>query len=408
MKGHVFNDLVVAIDIGTTKISVLIARWQPNNTVDIVGIGNAPSDGLKKGVVVDIARTVQSISHAVAEAQLMAGCIVEQACIGISGSHIKSFSSQGMVPLKRNQVSDEDIQAVVAAAQAVSLAEGQQILHALPHYFTLDGQDKIQDPRGMYGVRLEANVHIITGSIASAQNLVRCCEQAGIQVTDIVLEQLASARAVLSADERELGVGMLDIGGGTSDLAIYLNGAIRYTHVVPVAGNQFTQDLAIGLQTTLAQAERIKKEFGTVNMPTFDETIIIAGLEQDSMQEIWQSDLAAILEPRASELMQHVKKIIDKKELNYAMTAGFVLTGGGSQLDGLQELAHEILKVPVRIGKPRLKDSLFTSLACPIYATGYGLLLYGLEKKTDSSKENAGHVLSRVASRMKSWVSDFF
>ena len=408
MKGSVFSDIVVAIDIGTTKICVLVAQLQSDGSLDIVGIGNAPSDGLKKGVVVDIGKTVHSIKQAVCEAQFMAGCTIDSACIGISGSHINSLSSQGVVPIKRGQVTHHDVTAVVEAAQAIALPEGQQILHVLPHYFFIDGSDKINDPVGMYGVRLEANVHIITGSVACAQNLINCCQLAGIKVYDLVLEQLASACAVLSPDERELGVGMLDIGGGTSDLALYMNGAIRYTHVIPVAGNQFTNDLAIGLQTTLNQAERIKKEFGSVSETTNDTIITIESLEQDETHDVWVPELSAILRPRATELLTLVKKIIDSKHLSQTITAGFVLTGGGSLLHGLPQLANDILRVPVRIGKPRLQNSIFATLENPLYATGYGLLLHALQKRDTATNGISGPILTRIVSRMKSWVSDFF
>jgi cell division protein FtsA len=408
MKGGVFQDLITAIDIGTTKICVLIAQPQTAGALEIVGIGHAPSHGLRKGVVVDIQKTVHAIRQAVAEAQLMAGCTVQSACIGISGSHISSLSSRGMIPLKKGVVSQSDVDAVLAAAQAVALPEGQQILHALAHSFTIDGNEPINDPRGMFGVRLEADVHIITGSISSAQNLVTCCQQAGIQVTDIILEQLASAAAVLTPDERELGVGMLDIGGGTSDLAIYAKSAIRYTHVVPVAGNQFTQDLAIGLHTPLYEAERIKKEFGTVIADHSDALITLASLDQGQTHDIWTPDIAAILRPRSEELMQIVKQVIDAKKLNQTITAGFVLTGGGSLLRGLPELAQSILHVPVRIGKPRIENSIFSSLSNPLYATGYGLLVHALHKKNDQTAHNSHQLISRITARMRSWVSDFF
>jgi cell division protein FtsA len=408
MKGGVFSELIVAIDIGTTKICVLVAQQTGNKQLEIVGIGNAPSHGLKKGVVVDVEKTIKSIKQAVSEAQLMAGCTIENACIGISGSHIKSFSSQGVVPIKKGQITLHDIANVIAAAQAIALPEGQQILHVLPHYFIIDGNDRINDPLGMYGVRLEANVHIITGATASAQNLINCCQSAGIRVTDIVLEQLASAAAVLSPDERELGIGMLDIGGGTSDLALYAHGAIRYTHVIPVAGNQFTNDLAVGLQTTLAEAERIKKEFGSVQEIDNNEVITIASLQEGQMHQIWLPELSSILRPRATELLRMVKTIIDSKQLNHTLTAGFVLTGGGSLLDGLAPLAHEILKVPVRIGRPRLDQTNFITLTTPLYATGYGLLLHALQKSNTATDGISGPLVSRMVARMKSWVSDFF
>jgi cell division protein FtsA len=412
MKGGVFaHEIVAAIDIGTTKIGVLIAQLKGDDYVDILGFGKAPSHGLKKGVVVDIAQTVQAIKDAVAEAQLMAGCTIQSACIGISGSHIKSYQSHGMVPIKKNEVTQEDIDNVLAAARAILLPEEQQILHILPHCYVVDGQERVHDPRGMYGVRLEAQVHIITGAIASVQNLIKCCELAGVVASDIVLEQLASAIAVLGFDERQMGVGLLDIGGGTSDLAVYHNNSIVYTKVFPVAGTQFTNDLAIGLHTTLKDAERVKKEYGRILMDHSlrDIEIIVASLEQNQRHQVTLHDIVSVLYPRAYELIQLVYGALKKDSILSYLNAGFVLTGGGSLLVGFDHVTSQILNVPVRVGKPGLGSGAFEQLEQPMYATLYGLLLHAMKKRdTFTMPDFSGNALSRIMLRMKSWVSDFF
>ncbi len=267
------NRLLTSIDVGTTKICVLIAQHLDGDQVEILGIGKAPSDGLRKGVVVDIAKTIRSIRLAVQEAELMAGVKIEFAAVGISGAHITTCNSHGVVPIKRGDITQQDIDSALAAAQAISILNGQQILHVLPQYFVIDGTERVHDPLGMHGVRLEVQAHIILGATASVQNLVKCCEAAGVKVDDIILEQLASGQAVLSSDERQLGVGVLDIGGGTSDLAIYQDGSIRHTKVIPIAGNHFTHDLAIGLRTTIEDAERVKVQYGLALAPHTGEDI---------------------------------------------------------------------------------------------------------------------------------------
>lgn len=409
MKGGLFSDVFVAIDVGTTKICVLVARHM-GDSFEIIGIGKSPSHGLKKGMVVDITKTVQSIKQAVAEAQLMAGCTIESAIIGISGSHIKSFTSHGIVPIKRGEITQNDVDNVLASARAVSVPEDQQILHVLPQYYVIDGQDRVYEPLGMFGIRLEAYVHIITGSIASVQNLIKCCEMAGVKVTDIVLEQLASAAAVLSPDERQLGVGIVDIGGGTSDIAIYQNGAIKFTAVIPIAGNQFTSDVAIGLRTTITEAERVKKEFGTIFVTEEQKEgyFELAGLDGEK-QVAFIDQLVSIIRPRGQELLTLVQHTVVKNNLSPFITAGFVLTGGGSLLTGFPIAAQQILKVPIRLGKPRLQSMLLPSLEHPMYATGYGLLLCGMKKRDTATVDSLTlSGIGKIMTRMKSWISDFF
>lgn len=411
MKKVLTDKVICAIDIGTTKISVLIAHKLAEGEVEVLGVGKVPSHGLRKGVVVDIARTVRSIRQAVKEAELMADVVVESAVIGISGGHIQSRNSYGAVPLEKGEVREEDIAHVVAAARAVPLAEGQQVLHVLPQFFSIDGQEKIQDPVGMHGIRLEAQVHIITGSIASVQNLVKCCEMAGIKVEDIVLEQLASAEAVLNADEKELGVGMIDIGGGTADLALYQRGSIRHTAVVPIAGNHFTNDLAIGLRTTVKDAERVKREYGLASADLLieDKEVEVEMVQGGKTRMVKQSEIVDILEPRAQELLSIIHDEIIQRNLEQLLVSGIVITGGGSLLDGLKEVAEEIFSVPVRIGRPHVVHDGPEILGNPVYATGYGLLLYATKHQHGAGvydEQEKG--VTRLLMRMKSWVSDFF
>ena len=301
MKKIFTNKLVTAIDIGTTKICVLIGHKLEEGHVEVLGVGRVPSEGLRKGVVCDIAKAARSISKAVKEAELMAGTTIESAVIGISGAHISSRNAYGAVPLEKGEVSQEDITKVIAAAKAVPLSEGQKVLHVLPQFYSVDGQDRLTDPIGMHGIRLEAQVHIISGAVSSVQNLVKCCEMAGVKVSDVVLEQLASALAVLNDDERELGVGMLDIGGGTADLAMYQKGSIRHTMVVPIAGNHFTNDLAIGLRTTVKDAERIKREYGIAcdELLFEDKEITVEMVQGGKTRLVNQREIVSILGPRA-------------------------------------------------------------------------------------------------------------
>lgn len=398
--------IITSIDIGTTKISVLVGQLLPNNTVEIIGIGKAVSEGLARGVVVDIAKTVQSIKAAAQEAELMAGITIESAYIGISGGHIHAYNSHGIVPIKKGKINDLDIASVIASAQAIPLAEGQQILHVLPQYFIIDGQEIVTNPRGMHGIRLEARVHIITGSIASVQNLISCCESAGIKVKDIILEHLASAAAVLTDDERELGVGMLDIGGGTSDFALYQQSSIRHTKVIPIAGNHFTNDCAIGLHCNKQIAEIIKTTYGCAYLPMVTPELIQVDAEHGAVAT---ETIAAILQPRAEELLYILKQEINTYKLQQFMQTGIILTGGGSLLEGLPELAESILQIPVRRGSPNVAGTFTSMLTNPIYATGYGLLIYAIKKSdTATIGSMSGPLLVRVMGRMKSWVSDFF
>lgn len=410
MKKVFAEKLLCAIDIGTTKICALIAQQVANGELQILGIGKVPSDGLRKGVVVDIARAIVSIKKAIEEAELMAGTTMHSVVIGISGGHIQSRNAYGAAPIARGEVTQEDIARTIAAARAIQLPEGQQVLHVLPQYFSIDGQDRIQDPLGMHGIRLEVQVHIITGAISSVQNLIKCCQMAGVKVQDVVLEQLASALAVLNDDERELGVAMLDIGGGTSDLALYQGGTIRHTMVVPIAGNLFTSDLAVGLRTTIKDAERIKREYGLVNFDLIgqDKEIEVEMVQGGKTRMIMQTEVFDILEPRAQELLSIVHEEILGRNLTHLLVSGFVLTGGGALLEGMKEVTEDILDVPVRIGKPQSTQTGLEMLQSPIFATAYGLLLYAAKQQGVGNFSEEDNGVSRLLMRMKSWVSDFF
>lgn len=402
--------VITAIDVGTTKICVLVANQLDKDNIEIIGVGKAPSDGLKKGVVVDVARTVKSIKSAIKEAEIMSGQTIESAIIGISGGHIRSVNSSGAVPIKTGQVRQADINSVMEAAKAVQIKEGQQILHVLPQYFTIDGGDKLHDPLDMHGIRLEVQAHIITGSVASVANLVKCVESAGVKVRDIILEQLASAAAVLSDDERLLGVGVLDIGGGTTDLALYQNGSIRHTMVLPVAGNNFTNDIAIGLRTTIDDSERIKKLYGIASLAFIAENklIEVEEVQGASKKFVNLTDLVAIIEARATELFSIVAQEVLSKHLKTYITSGIVITGGGSLLKDVDKLAQEVLGVPVRVGFPRLQFGISEVLDSPIYSTAYGMLVYALKNNSENFNSTDGPAAKRIFFKMKSWVSDFF
>lgn len=404
------DQIITSIDVGTTKICVLIAR-KIGDQLEIVGIGKSPSHGLQKGVVVDVAKTINSISLAVKEAEMMAGMPIESAYIGISGGHISAVNSSGVVPIKHGQIRQSDVDMVLEAAKAIAIPEGRQILHILSQYFIINGTDRVQDPIGMHGVRLEVQAHIIMGSVSSVQNLLNCCQSAGVSVNDIILEQLASADAVLSEDERELGVGVIDIGGGTSDVAFYKNGSVRHTMVLPVAGNHVTNDIAIGLRIMKSEAERIKKRYGFAisSLVETEELVEVEMMQGQDLQVVRLSDLVLIIESRMRELFVLVNEDIGKNHLQQFMTNGIVLTGGGALLTGARELAEEIFDCPVRIGKPRVLFDLVETLQSPLYATGYGLLVHVLQnEKKIKMHLNDEPLTRRVFERMKSWVSDFF
>jgi cell division protein FtsA len=411
MKKGASENLFVSIDVGTSKICVLIAQQIGPDELEIIGIGHAPSHGLARGVVVDISQAVESIKTALSEAKLMAGCSPEEAFVGISGAHIQSRNSQGVIPIKKGSVDHADIQNVLAAAQAIPIAEGHHILHVLPQYYIIDDHHTVKDPLGMHGVRLEGQAHIVTGSISSVNNLIKCCEMAGIRVKDIVLEPLASGHAVLSEDERELGVALLDIGAGTSDLAIYYQGSMRFTKILPIAGNHFTNDIAICTRITLKEAERIKRTYGVAQRALVEENVSIEGemVQGEDMRIIESLFLAEILESRLSELLKLVNNELSSASVQPMATSGIVFTGGGALLKGLSPLAKQTLQIPSRIGFPKVPSLFKESLESPKYATAYGILIYALHKNNKLYLERiSGTLVHKIVGRMKMWVADFF
>lgn len=418
MNRRMIGRNLVSVDIGTTKICVLVAQVDGNGRIEVVGIGQHPSHGLKKGVVVNIATTVDSIKKAVAQAEESCGIAIQSATVGISGGHISSFNSTGIVAIRNREVTQYDIDRVIDAAKAVPIDHGREILHVLPQYFKVDGNELVQDSLGMNGVRLEAQVHIITGAVSSAQNIIKSCELAGIQVIDIVLEQIASADAVLTETERELGAGILDIGGGTSDFAIYKEGRIRHSKVLPIAGNHFTNDLAIGLEIPIGKAEYVKRSHGFVMEENYlemdqDHVDVDLGFE-DGIKRVDTYSLFEILEPRAQEVFELINDDINEFKLRTFMPSGMVITGGGSLLTGMKKLAEGVFRTKVRVGIPRGYSDTGESvpmsdiLKSPMYATAYGLLVYALKCRDHSLLTGASDKLvTHVFKRMKSWIYDF-
>lgn len=418
MSSKISHTIFSALDIGTTKIVALIAKKNNQGSLEIIGVGQHPSHGLKKGIIVNIAETVDSIKSAVHDAIAMAGVPMQSAYVGISGAHISSINSTGVVAIKGREVSQYDIDRVVDAAKAVPLPKDHYILHVLPQYFRVDGQEFILDSLGMYGVRLESQVHIVTGAVASAQNIIRACELAGIAVSDIVLEPIASASAVLTQAEQEMGAGLIDIGGGTSDFAIYKDNRIRHSKILAIAGNHFTNDIALGFKIPFTEAEIIKKKYGSAlkyKMNEYRNAYIDVPLGYDGgVKTIKLDSVVEIVHFRAEEIFEIFGDEITSRRLKALMPCGLVLTGGGSLLDGVGELATEILQLPVRIGTPQANEDFSTLilpdfLRSPVYATVCGLLLRSAGQGAFGEFSTDGQtVFSRVLKRMKSWVYDLF
>lgn len=405
------KDLLVGVDIGTSKVVTLVGEVTDDGTVNIIGFGSHPSQGLKRGVVVNIESTVQSIQRSVEDAELMAGCEIFSAFTGIAGGHIRSVNSHGIVAIRDREVSQSDVDRVIDAAKAIAIPADQKILHVLPQEFVIDSQNSIREPVGMSGVRLEAKVHIVTGAVSAAQNIVKCMKRCGLVASDVVLEQFASSQSVLSEDEKELGVCMIDIGGGTSDLAIFTEGAIRHTAVIPIAGDQVTNDIAIALRTPTRNAEDIKIKYGCAMQDLVDsnQSIDIPTIGDKVGKRIPQRALAEVIEARYEELFNIVLNELRRSRLEDSIAAGIVLTGGASKIQGAQELAERIFKVPVRIGKPQYVTGLADIVHNPVYATGVGLLVYGARQRLSQRDValNQPSVQS-VWSRMKSWFQGNF
>ena len=410
------DGLLVGLDIGTTKICVVVAR-ATEGKVNIVGIGSYPSTGLRKGVVVNMDSTVNSIKKAVEEAELMAGIKIDSCLVGIAGAHIKSFNSNGVVAIKDNEVRQDDVARAIDAAKAIAIPADREPIHVIPQEFIIDDQDGIKDPIGITGVRLEVKVHIVTGTVSSAQNIVKCCKLAGLDVDDIILGQLASSEATLTPEEKEIGVALVDIGGGTSDIAVFLNGSIKYTSVLPYGGNNITNDIAIGLRTPLEDAEKIKKKYGCAfgNMIGANETIEVPSVGGRKPRTLMRKTLADIIEPRVEEISSLIYQEIKKSGSERLLASGVVITGGCANLEGIPELAENIFNLPARRGYPIGLGGLVDVVNNPIYATGVGLLVYGFKnaktRRVSFGSRNAfKEVLNsaKLLNRMKDWFKEIF
>ena len=405
------SDLIVGLDLGTTKICAVVGDLSSEEgLVDVVGIGTSPSTGLRKGVVVNIEQTVQSIQKALEEAEMMAGCEIRSVYAGIAGSHIKGFNSHGIIAVKGGEVTAKDIERVIDAARAVAIPLDREVIHTLPQEYIVDEQRGIADPLGMAGVRLEVKVHIVTGAVSSAQNIVRSCHRAGLDVEDIVLESLASAKAVLTQEEREIGVALVDIGGGTTDLAIFNNDSIKHTSVLAIGGTNLTSDIAFGLRTPMAAAEKIKLKYGCAltDLIQEDEIIEVPSVGGRPPRRLSRHILAEICEPRMEEMLALVDQELIKSGYKKTIGAGVVLTGGASMIEGMQELAEQIFNLPTRIGYPVKVGGLQDVVNSPMYATAVGLLMYGAEKESSGQRFRIRdtRVFNRILSRMRKWFED--
>jgi len=406
------NNLIVALDIGTSKVVAIVAGVLPDGRLEIVGVGSYPSTGMRKGVIVNIDAVVNSIQRAVEEAELMAGCQIHAVYTGIAGSHIRSFNSRGIVAIKNQEVTKLDIERVIDAAKAVAIPADQKILHILPQEFMVDNQTGIKEPLGMAGVRLEANIHMITSAVSCAQNITNCVRRCDLDVADITLEQLASSYAVLAEDEKYLGVCILDIGAGTTDVAVFTDGAIRHTASIPVAGDQVTNDLAVAFRIATEAAENIKLKYGCALTELADAElrVDVTYIGEGKTQSISQFNLTNVIEPRYEELFCLVRDELTRVGLDGALNAGIVLTGGSSKISGIMELAESVFKLPVRLGVPHNILGLTEVLKAPTFSTGIGLLLYGLrssQRKVKGRCEPSGSIHSTV-SKIKNWFQGNF
>ena len=404
------KNLVVGLDIGTSKIVCIVAEINDAGTLDIIGMGTHPSRGLRRGVVVNIEATVNAIQRALEEAELMADCKIREVYTGIAGSHIKSFNSHGMFAIKDKEISQLDVDRVVDTARAVNIPTDQQILHTIPQEFIVDGQEDVRDPLGMSAVRLEVKVHIVTGAVSAAQNIIKCVRRCGIEVGDLVLQPLASAMAVLTEDERELGVCLVDIGGGTTDIAVFTDGAIRHTAVIPVAGDQVNNDIAVALRTPPKEAEDIKIQYGCALRQLADarDMIEVPGIGDRPPRTLSKQTLAEFIEPRMEELYSLVQAELRRSGFEELLSSGIVITGGSAGMQGMVELGEEVFHMPVRMGWPRYEGGLSDVMHNPRYATCMGLLLAGLEARGRDAPKLSGNSLKDILERMKSWFKGNF
>jgi len=405
------KNLIVGLDIGTSKIVAIVAEILPEGRLEIIGMGQTPSRGLKKGVVVNIESTVNAIQRALEEAELMADCKIREVYTGIAGSHIRSINSHGMVAIKDKEVSQTDVDRVIETARAVIIPTDQQVLHILTQEFIIDGQEDVREPLGMSGVKLEVKVHIVTGAISAAQNIIKCVRRCGLEVRDLILQPLASSMAVLSEDEKDLGVCLVDIGGGTTDIAVFTGGAIRHTSVIPIAGDQITNDVAMALRTPTADAEDLKVKYGCALRQLADakQMIEVLGVGDRPARQLSRQTLAEVIEPRVEELYSLVQAELRRSGFEELLSSGIVITGGSSAMEGMAELGEEVFHMPVRLGMPQYVGGLAEVVRNPRFATGVGLLLAGMDQHQRhhlATMQNGS--MTQVFNRMKSWFQGNF
>ncbi|MBZ0094503.1 MAG: cell division protein FtsA [Sulfuricella sp.] len=405
------KNLIVGLDIGTSKIVAIVAEILPEGRLEIIGMGQAPSRGLKKGVVVNIESTVNAIQRALEEAELMADCKIREVYTGIAGSHIRSINSHGMVAIKDKEVGQSDVDRVIETARAVIIPTDQQVLHILTQEFIIDGQEDVREPLGMSGVKLEVKVHIVTGAISAAQNIIKCVRRCGLEVRDLILQPLASSMAVLSEDEKDLGVCLVDIGGGTTDIAVFTGGAIRHTSVIPIAGDQITNDVAMALRTPTADAEDLKVKYGCALRQLADakQMIEVLGVGDRPARQLSRQTLAEVIEPRVEELYSLVQAELRRSGFEELLSSGIVITGGSSAMEGMAELGEEVFHMPVRLGMPQYVGGLAEVVRNPRFATGVGLLLVGMEQHQRhhlATLQNGS--MTQIFNRMKSWFQGNF
>jgi cell division protein FtsA len=404
------RELIVGLDIGTSKIIAIVAEVTAEGELDVIGMGSHPSRGLKKGVVVNIESTVSAIQRALEEAELMADCKIREVYTGIAGSHIKSFNSHGMVPIRDKEVTQLDVDKVIETARAVNIPTDQQILHILPQEYLVDGQEDVREPLGMSGVRLEVKVHIVTGAVSAAQNIIKCVRRCGLEVRDLVLQPLASALAVLTEDEKDLGVALVDIGGGTTDIAVFTQGAIRHTAVIPIAGDQITNDIALALRTPLKDAEDIKIAHGCAlrQLAGAHDMVEVPGVGERGPRQLSRQTLAEVIGPRVVELYELVQAELRRSGFEELMRSGIVITGGSAAMQGMVDLGEEVFHMPVRLGLPQYDGGLSEMMRNPRYATGVGLLLAGIDQQERHQPSKlSGSSLQQIFERMKGWFKNF-
>ena len=409
-NGRENKNLIIGLDIGTSKIVTIVAKVKSEGTMEVIGVGMHESSGMKKGMVVNIDAAVAAIQRALGDAELMADCKIREVYTGIAGSHIKSSNANGMVKIKDREVAQADIDRAVETASSLSMPSDQQILHILEQEFSIDGQRDIKKPLGMSGMRLEVEVHIVTGAVAAAQNIMKCVHRCGLEVREMILQPLASSKAVLSDDERDLGVCLVDIGGGTTDVAIFTGGAIRHTAVIPIAGDQITNDIAMALRTPTSDAEDIKIKYGcALRQLAGDGPISVPGVGERDVRMLSRQTLAEVIEPRVEELYMLVQAELRRSGFESLLSSGIVITGGSSAMQGMVELGEEIFHMPVRLGLPRYIGGLSDVVKTPRFSTGVGLLLYGLEQyQHNQATRQSSNSFSEVLSSMKAWFKGNF